>query len=285
MVGMGIGTCPRINIREPFNVSRCAYLLPLPVWVILSIFLMVEGVQPFPGKRHKSIIMPFYPVNLQIDNRLCVVIGGGRVALRKVRGLLKAEARIRVISPSVEPELRSLSDAGKIEWLPRGYVDGDLRGAFLVFAATNNRDVQCRVQNESAKSASILNSADDPLMSDFHVPAHFRRGKMLIAISTGGGSPALAKKIREQLEETIVPEYEGVVDLLALVRERLLERQDAAVVHTELFRRLLRLGLVDLLLSANWFELQMLLLRELPEEIDAVALVRQFLEKHDTSRY
>lgn len=229
--------------------------------------------------------MSFYPVNLQIDNRLCVVVGGGRVALRKVLGLLETKARIRVISPTVEPELRVLSRSGKIEWLPRGYAEGDLRGAFLVFAATNNREVQSLVEIEAAKSSSIINIVDDPGASDFHVPAHFRRGKMLITISTGGGSPALAKKIREQLEETIKPEYEAVVDLLALVRERLLERQDATEVHTELFRRLLQVGIIEVLLEKNWFELQMLLLRELPEEIDAVALVRQFLEKHDSPTY
>jgi precorrin-2 dehydrogenase / sirohydrochlorin ferrochelatase len=228
--------------------------------------------------------MPFYPVNLRINNRLCVVVGGGGVAVRKVRSLLEAEARIRVISPTVETELRILSDGGKIDWLPRDYVEGDLRGAFLVFAATNNREVQFQIKNEAAKSGCILNSADDPGGSDFHVPAHFRRGKMLIAISTGGGSPALAKKIREQLEQSIGPEYEAVVELLALVREKLLGGQDEGAVHTELFRRLLQMGVVDLLLAANWFELQMLLLRELPEEIDAVALVRQFLEKHDISR-
>ena len=228
--------------------------------------------------------MPFYPVNLRINNRLCVVVGGGAVALRKVRGLLEAEAQVRIISPSVATELRILSDTGKIEWLRRGYVEGDLNCAFLVFAATNDRGVQLRIKSEAAKSACILNSADDPGGSDFHVPAHFRRGKMLIAISTGGGSPALAKKIREQLEKAIGPEYEAVVDLLALIREKLLEGSDEAVMHTDLFRRLLHVGVVDLLLEANWFELQMLLLRELPQEIDAVALVRQFLEKHDRSR-
>lgn len=226
--------------------------------------------------------MPFYPVNLRIDKRLCLVIGGGGVALRKVKGLLEAMARIRIISPVIEEELRLLVHKGKVEWLPREYVEGDLKGAFLVFAATNIRDVQLRIQKEAAKSSTImLNSADDPEGSDFHVPAYFRRGKMLITISTGGGSPALAKKVREQLEKEIGPEYGAVVDLLALIRERLLDGQEEAAVHTALFRRLLLLGIVDLLLKENWFELQMMLLRELPAEIDAVALVRQFLEKYD----
>lgn len=204
--------------------------------------------------------------------------------MRKVKSLLQANALIRVISPSVLEEMRILIDEEKIEWLQREYVEGDLKGAFLLFAATNDREVQLFIKNEAEKSAVIFNSADDPGGSDFHVPAHFRRGKMLITISTGGGSPALAKKIREQLEKEIGPGYEAVVDLLALIRERLLRDEDVGFEtagHTELFHRLLDMGVVGLVLEANWFELQMLLLRELPERIDAVALVRQFLEKHD----
>ncbi|MDK9706698.1 MAG: bifunctional precorrin-2 dehydrogenase/sirohydrochlorin ferrochelatase [Desulforhopalus sp.] len=228
--------------------------------------------------------MPFYPVNLRITDRLCVVVGGGDVALRKTRGLLEADARIRLISPTVLPELRMLAEEGQISWVERGYVEGDLKGAFLVFAATNDRIVQTRIKIEAEKTGVILNSADDPKGSDFHIPAHFRRGKMLIAISTGGGSPALAKKIRQKLEEEIGPEYEAAVDLLFLLRERLLEGRAFSADHSELFHRLLHLGILDLLRKEEWFELQMLLLRELPENIDAIALVRQFLEKHDGKR-
>ncbi len=228
--------------------------------------------------------MPFYPVNLRLHNRLCLVIGGGGVALRKVRALLEAEARIRIISPVLEPELRVFADNGHIEWLKRDYAEGDLRGAFLVFAVTNDRDVQLRIKIEATKSACILNCGDDPVGSDFHVPAHFRRGQMMVTVATGGGSPALAKMIREKLEEEIGPEYAGVVDLLALIRERLFERQGEPAQHSELFRSLLQEGIVDVMLQANWFELQMFLLRQLPADIDAVALVRQFMEKHDTSK-
>jgi precorrin-2 dehydrogenase / sirohydrochlorin ferrochelatase len=229
--------------------------------------------------------MPYYPVNLQINNRLCVVVGGGGVALRKVKGLMEADARIRVISPTIDLELKILADVGKIEWLKREYVEGDLQGAFLVFAVTNDREVQARIKIEAGKSIAILNSGNDPSGSDFHIPAHFRRGKLLVTVSTGGGSPAFAKKMREQLEEEIGPEYEAVVDLLALIRERSVGGNEGVASHGELFHRLLHLGIVNLLLEENWFELQMLLLRELPEGIDAVALVRRFLEKHDKSHY
>lgn len=229
--------------------------------------------------------MSYYPINIRIADRLCLVIGGGPVALRKVKGLLQAGARVRVISPEVAPELQDLEESGQIEWLRRGYAEGDLRGSYLAFAVTDDRAVQALIMKEAENTAVLLNSADDPKGSDFHVPAHFRRGKMLITISTGGGSPAFAKKIREQLEEEIVPEYGAVVDLLSLVREQVVSRTNDPAVHAELFRRLLHLGIVDLLLEAQWFELQMLLLRELPEDIDAVTLMRQFLEKHDKTGF
>lgn len=225
--------------------------------------------------------MSYYPINIRIADRLCLVIGGGSVALRKVKGLLQAGARVRVISPEVEPELQRMSELQEIEWLEREYVEGDLRGAFLAFAVTDNSGVQDIIMTEAERSAVLMNSADDPQRSDFHVPAHFRRGMMLITVSTGGGSPALAKRIREQLEDNIVPEYEAVVDLLSLIRNQVVGRNDDSARHAELFRRLLHAGVVDLLLEAKWFELQMLLLRELPDDIDAVALMRQFLEKHD----
>ena len=194
--------------------------------------------------------MSYYPINVRIAKRLCLVIGGGAVALRKVKGLLQAGARVRVISPEVVPELQSLSDSQKIEWLRRGYVEGDLRGAFLAFAGTDDRSVQAMVMREAEKTSVLINSADDPYSSDFHIPAHFRRGQMLVTVSTGGGSPALAKKIREQLEIDIVPEYGAVVDLLAKIREQIVDRNDDSDSHAELFRRLLQLGIVDLLLEA-----------------------------------
>jgi precorrin-2 dehydrogenase / sirohydrochlorin ferrochelatase len=223
----------------------------------------------------------FYPVNLRIQNRLCVVIGGGGVAFRKVHGLLAAGARVRVISPTVVDELQKLAHLGDIEWLEREYKEGDLKTVFLVFAATNNRQTQLLIQRDCLRHSLLLNSVDDPDGSDFHIPAHFRRGRMLVTVSTGGGSPALAKRIRESFENDIGPEYETVVDFLALLREKLFEQHDDGQMHAELFHRLLDQGLIKYLSESDWFEVQMLLLRELPVSVDAVALLRQYLERHD----
>jgi precorrin-2 dehydrogenase/sirohydrochlorin ferrochelatase len=225
-----------------------------------------------------------YPVNLNIYAKLCLVVGGGAVALRKTKSLLAGGAKIRVISPEVHPELRALARLKEIEWFERGFVEGDLKGAFLVFSATNNREVQGLIAREATKYSVLLNSADDPRNSHFHVPAHFRRGKMLVTVSTGGSSPALAKKIRKRLESAIVPEYELVVDLLSLIREKVVMQDGDSQANGDFFAGLLQQGIVDLVLQANWFDLQMMLLRELPESVDAVALMKKFLEKHDTSK-
>lgn len=227
--------------------------------------------------------MSLYPINVSISGKLCIVVGGGAVALRKTKSLLAGGAKIRVISPEAHAELQVLARHKEIEWFARDFVEGDLRGAFLVFAATNNHEVQVLIARQAEKYAVLLNSADDPQNSDFHVPAHFRRGKMLITVSTSGSSPALAKKIRQQLEIVVVPEYEIVADLFSLIREKVVDADGDSLAHAELFRRLMQEKIVDLVLQANWFDLQMMLLRELPESFDAVSLMKKILERHDTS--
>ncbi|MFT5729076.1 MAG: precorrin-2 dehydrogenase/sirohydrochlorin ferrochelatase [Desulforhopalus sp.] len=227
--------------------------------------------------------MSLYPINLKIENSLCLVVGGGVVAFRKIRGLLQADARVRVISPELLPGLRLLADNGAIEWFERPFVEGDLEGVSLVFAATNKRKVQVLVQEEACKNKVLLNSADAPVESDFHVPAHFRRGPMIVTVSTGGGSPALAKKLRKQLEDEIVPEYQGVVELMAIIREGVISISKDQSVSGGIFRSLLEGNLVEYVLEENWFDLQMLLLQKLPEELDSVILMKTFLERQDHS--
>jgi precorrin-2 dehydrogenase/sirohydrochlorin ferrochelatase len=227
--------------------------------------------------------MSLYPVNINISGKLCLVVGGGAVALRKTKSLLAGGARVRVICPEINAELKDLALSREIEWFERGFAEGDLKGAFLVFAATDNPVVQALITEEALKSSVLLNSADDPRNSDFHVPAHFRRGKMLVTVSTGGSSPALAKKIRQQLEIELVPEYELVVGLLALIREKVVSLSDDSRANGKIFSRLLQLGTVELILESNWFDLQMMLLRELPESVDAVTLLKNFLDKYDKS--
>src|SRR5579883_409655 len=173
----------------------------------------------------------YYPVCLDLRGRPCVVIGGGSVAARKVEGLLACGARVTVVAPALTPALQALLDAGRIAVRPRPYADGDLAGAALAIAATDERDVNARVAAEARARGVWLNAADDPERCDVILPAVIRRGDLPIAISTCGRSPALARRVREDLERLLPPEYAALLPLLAEVRAEL--RQEGVDVPPE----------------------------------------------------
>jgi precorrin-2 dehydrogenase/sirohydrochlorin ferrochelatase len=162
--------------------------------------------------------LPYYPMFLNISGRKCVVVGGGRVALRKVRALLEHGASVEVISPDLCPELVELAKEGRIRILRRQYQPGDLRKALIAIAATDNSDINQRVIKEAQGKAVLVNAADDPQNSDFIVPSYVRRGDITIAVSTAGRSPALARKIRARLEKELSDEYASLVGLIGEVR-------------------------------------------------------------------
>lgn len=151
-----------------------------------------------------------------------VVIGGGYIAARKVEGLLAAGAQIKIISPLLSPELQFIADAGDIIFLPRPYQEGDLEGASLVIAATDDLAVNQSVWMEAERRGCLINVVDDPQHSNFILPAVVRRGEMSIAISTGGNSPALARRLRERIEKLIGPEYDVLSKLLGELRPELI---------------------------------------------------------------
>ncbi len=157
-----------------------------------------------------------------LDSRQTVVIGGGYIAARKVEGLLAAGAQIKIISPLLTPELQFIADEGDIIFLPRPYQDGDLEDAFLVIAATDDPAVNQSVWMEAERRGCLINVVDDPQHSNFTLPAVVRRGEMNIAISTGGNSPALARRLRERIEKLIGPEYDVLSKLLGELRPELL---------------------------------------------------------------
>ena len=155
-----------------------------------------------------------YPIFLDLSGRRCVVVGGGEVANRKARKLLQARARVVVISPEIGAELESVA----FEFHRRPYREGDLEGACLAFAATNSREVNAAVAREAKGSGVPVNVADEPSEGDFALPSTLRRGRLQVAVSTGGASPTLARRIREELEEAFGPEWSGIVEELAAAR-------------------------------------------------------------------
>jgi len=159
-----------------------------------------------------------YPVNLVLDGRTCLVVGGGRVALRKVEGLLACGARVRVVAPRINEDLRVLSPVMFEErrWRPE-----DLDGVWLVIAATDDPAVNGAVYDEGQRAGIWVNGADDPANCSFTLPSVVRRGDLQIAVSTGGRSPALSTWLRQRLEGEIGPEYAVLLDLLATERNGL----------------------------------------------------------------
>ena len=169
----------------------------------------------------KKASQEFFPMFLRIRGKRCVVVGGGRVALRKVRVLLEHGASIELISPDPCPELDGLAESGEVKMRRRSYQEGDLQGAFLAIAASDNSALNQQVIKEAQGRAVLVNAVDDAENSDFIVPSSVHRGDMTIAVSTAGRSPALARKIRTRLEKEFGAEYASLVRLVAEVRAEL----------------------------------------------------------------
>lgn len=165
--------------------------------------------------------MKYYPAFLDLRDRPCLVIGGGRVAEQKVGPLLAAGARLMVISPKLTGGLQALDDAGRFTYEARCYRRGDLNGFVLAIAATQDEGVHQEIADEARKLGVMLNVVDRPLLCNFIVPAMVQRGDLLIAISTSGTSPRLASRIRQQLEGEFGPEYAPTLRVLAQLRQRL----------------------------------------------------------------
>lgn len=167
---------------------------------------------------------PYYPVFLDLTGRRAVIVGGGSVAERKVTTLAEYGPRIRVIAPECTPALLELAASGSIELEQRGYIRGDLDGAFIVVCATDSEEVNRAVHAEAEERGCIVNVVDVPELCSFIVPSIVRRGTLSVAISTGGAAPTVAKRLRRHVQEHLGPEWETYMTLLGEVRTLVMER-------------------------------------------------------------
>lgn len=195
--------------------------------------------------------MRFYPLFLDLRGRECVVVGGGEVATRKVEGLLKAGARITVISPEVTQAIRHRKQQGRVRHIRRSYRTGDLKGTFLAYAATGNSQVDTEIAEEARSGAALINVVDRPALCDFITPALLERGDLVIAISTGGKSPGLARKLREDLESIVGPEYEKALELVSKVRQSLMAEPLNEEARREILAALIDSPLVEVVRQGN----------------------------------
>jgi precorrin-2 dehydrogenase/sirohydrochlorin ferrochelatase len=149
----------------------------------------------------------YYPVFVRLNDKRVVVVGGGRVAERKALTLIKAGAMVDVISPTITKNLQRYRDKGLVRHIERDYKRGDLKGAFIVIAATSSRDVNSHVEREAQRRGCLINVVDTPSEGNFIAPSFIRRGPLTIAISTEGYSPAISRAIRRELESLYGPEF------------------------------------------------------------------------------
>lgn len=196
-----------------------------------------------------------YPIFCNLEGRSVLVVGGGKVACRKIESLRFQGAAITVVSPDVVPELQQIIIESGIHWLPRRFEESDLNGIHLVFAATNDANVNQDIATSAKSKGLLVNSVTNPEVGNFYVPSRVSRGPLQIAISTSGYSPAAAKQIKEQIALQYPDEYETYLELLNEVRDFLKNTLISESKRTEI---------------AKWFVHSDLLLRISQEEVSNV---------------
>jgi precorrin-2 dehydrogenase/sirohydrochlorin ferrochelatase len=190
------------------------------------------------GSRYPKL--PLFPIFLRMKGRACLVVGAGTVAEGKIRGLLGAGARVRVVAPSATTAISELGREKALEWLPREFRVRDVVGMFLVVAATSSAEIHGRIWRAARRARVLCNVVDDPERCDFFYGAVVRRGALQIAVSTGGRSPALAQRIRKRLGKQFGAEYEERVEMLGRARSRALTFDSDITQRKRLAHRMAR---------------------------------------------
>lgn len=198
-----------------------------------------------------KVMSAFYPVNLRLEGRECLVIGGGAVAERKVKALLAARGRVTVMSPILSSPLAALASDGSIGHIAAAYQPGAIQVFFIVICATDDAAVNRQAAEEARSKGALVNVADAPELGDFIVPAHLARGDLLITVSTGGKSPALARRFREELESRYGQEYGAYLEMLSRLREEMKERLTTAEERNDFWREALSGEILALLAAGN----------------------------------
>ena len=168
--------------------------------------------------------MNSYPVFLQLKNFRCLVVGGGAVALRKVKGLLNAGALPQIIAPEVNAELLSIIEQNKLVWIERKFETNDTKGFQLIIAATNDKETNAAIRLEASVAHLLVNDVTDPEGSNFHVPALVSRPPLMLAFGTSGEVPYLSRKLKEFFEDTLHPELGDGIERLKQCRISIIER-------------------------------------------------------------
>ncbi len=207
----------------------------------------------------------YYPVFLDLEDRLCVVVGGGSVAFRKVESLLANGAIVRVVAPEIS---RSIMRLQGLEIRKKQYNKSDLKGAFLVFAATDDENTNRAVSMDALKLDVFCNVVDTPSLCTFIVPSVVEKGPIKIAISTGGVSPALSKKLREELTVAIGNEYEILARILGRIRPIVVSQNGGTEAHKRVFETLINSSLPEAIRKSRKDEVKSILRQAIGVDVD-----------------
>ncbi len=209
--------------------------------------------------------MRYYPIYLDIQNRNCLVVGGGGVATRKVITLLNCGANVTVVSPDLSEQLRKLEGSPSLTMKQRPYQPGDLEGMFLVIGATDDETLNRQISRDAEQRNTLCNIADRPEICNFILPSIVQRDDLVVTISTSGRSPALAKKLRKSLEARFGEEYGVLLRLMGSIRKKLLSQSHEPEAHKPIFERLINSDLTVLIKEGKTNEIDALLFNILGE--------------------
>jgi len=218
--------------------------------------------------------MRYYPINLDIRKRNCLVVGGGAVATRKVKTLIKCGAKVTVVSPEATDALAELANTGAVTLIRKPYASADLDGMFLVIGATDDRSLNRKIYKDAEDNGRLCNIADQPDLCNFILPSIVHRGDLILTISTSGTSPAFAKKLRKELEKTYGYEYALFLHLMGAIRKKLLSQTNEPESHKAVFEMLIEKGLPEKMARKDREGIDAILYQVLGEGFDFDELMR-----------
>ncbi len=195
--------------------------------------------------------MSYYPIFVDLKGQGVLVVGGGEVAERKIKNLLIHDCRVYIASPHLTDYLKELVDRGEVRLIDLASLDESLNKVFMVIAATDDSALNSRIASKAKKRGILVNSVDQTRDCTFIMPSIVKAGDLQIAISTAGKSPALAKKIRGELESTFGPEYASFIELLGLLRTELMAKGKPSSANKIIFQRLVNSPLLELIKEGN----------------------------------
>lgn len=221
-----------------------------------------------PVETGEGTAMRYYPLFLDISRRRCVVVGGGKVAERKIERLLACGARVEVVGKVLTPALDALKENRRIVHHETDYEEALIRGAFLVIGATDNDVVNGRIAGDARALGILVNIVDEPARCDFILPSIVERGDLSIAVSTGGKSPALAKKLKMELDALYGPEYAILLEIMGKLREKMIAESRPSAENRERFEAVVTSGILDHIRAERWKEVEVLIMERTGIEME-----------------